>query len=182
MSVVDGRLWTAVNVLARELKARQLKLVLAESCTGGTIAAALTDIPGSSDFFCGSSVTYRNETKAEWLGIARSDLENPNIGPVSPRVAEQMCKLVLQKTPEADIAASVTGHVGPGAPDGLDGVIYIGVVTRASNVPVVQRRTLSVAETPDQPLRLVRRYLAATMVIEAVLQHLAKQSVDLRVK
>jgi len=174
MSVTDGRLQKAANQVAQELKARRQKLVLAESCTGGAVAATLTDIPGISEYFCGSAVTYRNETKAEWLRIPRADLENPNIGPVSARVAELMCKGALAGTSEANLAASITGHLGPNSPEGLDGVVYIGV-SQAGGTPIVQRRTLTVNGVPPESIRPVRRIVAAAMLLEAILQYFAKQ-------
>jgi nicotinamide mononucleotide (NMN) deamidase PncC len=73
-------------------------------------------------------VTYRNETKAQYLGIAEKVLKNP--GPVSDIVARQMAESVLQRTPEGTLAASVTGHLGPQAPAELDGVVYLAVARR----------------------------------------------------
>ena len=54
--------------LVRLLKKKKAKLVLAESCTGGKVASLLTEIPGVSEFFCGSFVTYREGSKKSWIG------------------------------------------------------------------------------------------------------------------
>ena len=57
------------------LKQSQLRLALAESCTGGLIAGQLAQIPGISEHFCGSAVVYRYDTKARWLGLSRRELD-----------------------------------------------------------------------------------------------------------
>jgi Competence-damaged protein len=74
--------------VARLLKASGLKVVFAESCTGGLVSGALTRVPGISEHHCGGVVVYRNETKTAYLGIARKTLVDP--GPVSREVAELM--------------------------------------------------------------------------------------------
>ena len=128
--------------LARLLKQTNTRIVLAESCTGGLVSAALTRIPGISKYHCGSAVVYRIGTKNRWLGIARSVLEQP--GPVSREVAALMAESVLQKTPEADVAASVTGHLGPDAPPKQDGLIYVGITAR--DVPHRRKKRLTVVK------------------------------------
>jgi len=110
------------------LKAADLKVVFAESCTGGLVSGALTKIPGISNHHCGGVVVYRNETKTAYLGISAATLKNP--GAVSAEVAELMARRVLEKTPEADLAVSVTGHLGPDAPAALDGRVYVGFAKR----------------------------------------------------
>ena len=123
------QLRAAARQLAGDLKERDLQIVLAESCTAGLVAATLGGIPGVSAFLCGSSVVYQSDTKSQWLGIPRSLLENP--GPVSKEVAMEMAKRALAKTPKADVAVSVTGHLGPDAPKAQDGLIFAAVALRA---------------------------------------------------
>lgn len=118
-------LGTATRRLALLLQTYNCRIVFAESCTGGLVAASLARVPGISAWHCGSLVTYRNGSKEKWLGIPAAILENP--GPVSEIVARQMAEHALQRTPEAKLAAAVTGHLGPGAPAALDGVAYIGI-------------------------------------------------------
>jgi PncC family amidohydrolase len=89
------------------------------------VSGALTRIAGISSWHCGGVVVYRNETKRAYLNIPAALLENP--GPVSREVAELMAVGVLEKTPEADVAASVTGHLGPSAPPKLDGLVFVAV-------------------------------------------------------
>ena len=116
--------------VAKLLEERNLKIVFAESCTGGLISATLTRIPGISEFHCGSLVVYQVESKAEWLGIPRGMLEKP--GPVSRVVALEMATRALKRTPHADIAASITGHLGPDAPRSQDGLLYVATAVRAA--------------------------------------------------
>src|SRR5688500_10912110 len=86
--------------LACVLSERKMRIVFAESCTGGLVSNALTRIAGISEWHCGSAVVYQVETKAQWLGIERNILESP--GPVSRIVAQLMAEHVLANTPQAD--------------------------------------------------------------------------------
>src|SRR5262245_44331368 len=105
---------TAARRVARLLKAADLKVVFAESCTGGLVSGALTKVPGISAHHCGGVVVYRNETKLAYLKIPATVLDDP--GPVSRQVVGLMATRVLKNTPEANVAAAVTGHLGPKAP------------------------------------------------------------------
>lgn len=87
------------------------RIAVAESCTGGLVAAALTEIPGSSDVFEGGFITYSNESKLLLLGVSRDVLET--FGAVSVATAWTMARAVLVKT-EADVAVAITGVAGPG--------------------------------------------------------------------
>jgi len=173
---MDDLLRKSAEELAGALRASSspCRLVLAESCTGGLISMVLTAIPGISESFCGSAVTYRNETKACWLGVSREQLADPAIGPVSEETADQMCRGVLQQTPEATLAAAVTGHLGPNAPADLDGVIYIGVAFRHDpKTRVQQYRLQSSSEFQSGTGALVReqrRNEAALLVLQSLLR------------
>lgn len=116
------------RAVARRLAAAGVRVVFAESCTAGLVAATLARVPGISAHLCGSAVTYRDRTKQDWLGLSRSLLADP--GAVSERAARQMARGVLVRTAEAQLALSVTGHLGPHAPPELDGVIYVGWARR----------------------------------------------------
>jgi nicotinamide-nucleotide amidase len=102
----DGE--TIDSIVARLLRGRRLGL--AESCTGGLLAARITDVPGASEYLAGSVVAYSDEAKTELLGV------DPELiaahGAVSPEVAEAMARGALRRF-EADIAVSVTGIAGP---------------------------------------------------------------------
>jgi nicotinamide-nucleotide amidase len=90
---------------------RGLKLVTAESCTGGLVAATITDIAGSSDVFDRGFVTYSNAAKAAMLGVPEETLQR--YGAVSRETAEAMAQGALTHS-EAAIAVSITGIAGPG--------------------------------------------------------------------
>lgn len=115
--------------LAEGLERHETRIVFAESCTAGLAAAALAIVPGISKWLCGSAVTYQEATKVRWVGISPADLEN--FTAVSAQVARAMAIGVLKATPHADLAVSVTGHLGPCAPPELDGVIFIGTAVRS---------------------------------------------------
>lgn len=83
----------------------------AESCTGGMVAAALTDLPGSSAMFAGGFITYTNGLKRDLLGVPDTDLET--YGAVSEPVARAMAKGARDRT-GAYVAVAVSGIAGPG--------------------------------------------------------------------
>jgi nicotinamide-nucleotide amidase len=99
---------TAVLNAARQ---RGLKIAVAESCTGGLVAAALTEIAGSSDVFDRGWVVYSNEAKVKTLGVSLDLIET--FGAVSEAVAWSMAKGALEKS-TADMAVAITGIAGPG--------------------------------------------------------------------
>jgi len=121
----------AARRVARLLMATSRKVVFAESCTGGLVSGALTAIPGISNHHCGGMVVYRNESKIVLLDIPRKLLDK--VGAVSAKVASLMAQNILVHTKEADIAASVTGHLGPGAPPELDGLVFVAIARRGNN-------------------------------------------------
>lgn len=103
---LDGE--TIDSQLARLLRGR--RLALAESCSGGLLAARITDLPGASAYFAGAVVAYSNEAKAELLGVDPELIEAH--GAVSPEVAEAMSRGALERF-GADVAISITGIAGP---------------------------------------------------------------------
>lgn len=88
-----------------------LRIATAESCTGGMVAAALTDIPGSSDVVERGFVTYSNAAKKQMLGVREATLAAH--GAVSEQVALEMAEGALAHS-EADLAVAITGIAGPG--------------------------------------------------------------------
>jgi nicotinamide-nucleotide amidase len=92
-------------------RAAGLRLAVAESCTGGLVAAALTEIPGSSDVLEAGFITYANEAKIDLLGVSEDVVET--FGAVSIAVAWSMAQGALKRT-GADTAVAVTGIAGPG--------------------------------------------------------------------
>jgi nicotinamide-nucleotide amidase len=110
-------------------RAGGLKVATAESCTGGMVAAALTDIAGSSNVVERGFVTYSNAAKMELLGVpAQMILAH---GAVSPEVAEAMALGALAHAP-VDLAVSITGIAGPGGatPTKPVGLVFFGIARR----------------------------------------------------
>lgn len=111
------------------LQDRHLILSTAESCTGGLIAAFITDVPGSSAVFDRGFVTYSNAAKVEMLGVSSETLSLH--GAVSPETAQEMAAGALSRS-RADVSLSVTGIAGPGGGTAHKpvGLVYIGVGQR----------------------------------------------------
>lgn len=116
------------------LRRRALKLVAAESCTGGLLGHRLTEVPGSSDYFLGGIVSYANEAKERLLGVQHETLVR--CGAVSQEVALEMARgarLALAGAFSLDrlIGISITGIAGPGGgtPDKPVGLTWIGLST-----------------------------------------------------
>jgi nicotinamide-nucleotide amidase len=97
--------------LLEQARSHGLKIVTAESCTGGLIAALLTEIPGSSDVVDRGFVTYSNDAKTDMLGVPAALIAAE--GAVSRAVAERMALGALENS-RADLAVAVTGIAGPG--------------------------------------------------------------------
>jgi PncC family amidohydrolase len=116
------------SLLGQLLRSRGLKLVTAESCTGGLVADKITDVPGSSEYFLGGFVTYAYEAKVASLGVSWDTLNQ--FGAVSREVVLEMAH-GARKALSADIAVSVSGIAGPGGglPDKPVGTTWIGLAT-----------------------------------------------------
>ncbi|MEL6958040.1 MAG: CinA family protein [Pseudomonadota bacterium] len=116
------------------LKARGWMLATAESCTGGMIAAAITDLPGSSAVLDRGFVTYSNAAKTEMLGVPAALIDS--MGAVSEEVARAMAEGALARS-QADIAVSVTGIAGPGGSEHKpEGRVCFGLAIRGGSVHV----------------------------------------------
>lgn len=110
------------------------KIATAESCTGGMVAASLTDVAGASDVFERGFVTYSNEAKTEMLGVSRSTLEAH--GAVSEEVAKEMAEGALWHS-KAELAVSVTGIAGPGGSEFKpEGRVCFGLALRGHQTRV----------------------------------------------
>jgi len=123
---VEGAVEALVRRLAARLEAAGQTLATAESCTGGLLAAAITDLPGSSAFFSAAVVPYSNRMKHELLGVPEDLLEAK--GAVSPEVAIAMAQGARERL-GTDLALSITGIAGPAA-DGTGkpvGLTFIGL-------------------------------------------------------
>ena len=134
---------TALQALSESVlsacREARLKLATAESCTGGLVAASLTDIAGSSDVVERGFVTYSNQAKSELLGIPAAMIAAH--GAVSAQVATAMVQGALSRAP-VDLAVSVTGIAGPGGatPGKPVGLVYFGIA-RKGGTARVERHT-----------------------------------------
>lgn len=109
-------------------KSKGLLIATAESCTGGMVAAALTDIPGSSAVFERGFVTYTNAAKIDMLGVRPATLDAH--GAVSEQVAAEMASGALAQS-QADVAVAITGIAGPGGSEFKpEGRVCFGLATR----------------------------------------------------
>lgn len=127
---------TATSVLIAYRK-RGLRIATAESCTGGMVAAALTDVAGSSDVFERGFVTYSNDAKQELIAVPPTILAKH--GAVSAETAEAMARGALARS-RADVAISVTGVAGPGGGSSEKpvGLVWFGVARKAGEISTVR--------------------------------------------
>ena len=128
--MIDSEVTAAATRVLDLCRARGLKVATAESCTGGLVAAALTDIAGSSDVFDRGLVTYSNEAKQEILGVPPATLTKH--GAVSAETAAAMAQGTLARS-RADLAVAVTGVAGPGggSADKPVGLVHFAAAARA---------------------------------------------------
>ena len=120
---------TIEEVVADELKERRATIATAESCTGGMIAARLTNIPGSSTYFLGGVVCYSNDLKTAWTRVPPEIIESK--GAVSSEVALALAD-GIRKSTGAELGLSVTGIAGPGGgtPEKPVGLVHIGLAMK----------------------------------------------------
>ena len=119
------------RVLGERLAGKGWMFSCAESCTGGLLAAAMTETPGSSQWFDRGVITYSNDAKQDLLDVHGETLER--FGAVSEETAMEMAAGVLAGAPRSDFAVSTTGIAGPGGatPGKPVGMVCFGFATRA---------------------------------------------------
>jgi nicotinamide-nucleotide amidase len=129
LALSDPDLSAKAEAVLAACRSAGLMLATAESCTGGMVAAALTDIAGSSDVVERGFVTYSNAAKTELLGIPAPLIATH--GAVSAEVAEAMAQGALAHAP-VGLAVSITGIAGPGGatPGKPVGLVYFGIARR----------------------------------------------------
>lgn len=127
---------TLARLLIDEARARSLRLVTAESCTGGLVAGAICSIAGASDVFERGFVTYTNRAKSEMLGVP-GDLIADH-GAVSEPVARMMAEGALQES-NGHVAVAVTGVAGPGGGTPLKPVGTVHFAVARANRSVIHR-------------------------------------------
>ncbi len=127
--MIDATILSAAEHLLAACRLAGLRIVTAESCTGGLIAATLTAVAGSSDVVDRSFVTYSNAAKTEMLGVPPALIGR--LGAVSSEVANAMALGALARS-AADVAVSVTGIAGPdgGSAEKPVGLVWFGIAMR----------------------------------------------------
>jgi len=142
----DDDLRDAANTLLELCKAKKLTLATAESCTGGLVAAMLSEIPGSSLVLDRGFVTYSNKAKQQMLGVTPATIDVH--GAVSRECAEEMAKGALAHA-SVDLAVSITGIAGPtGAVPGKPiGLVYFCAASRSGSVIACERRYGDIGRT-----------------------------------
>ena len=123
----------AAALLGRLLRSSGRMLAVAESCTAGLLAGAITAVPGSSEYFLGGVVAYHNTVKTRLLGVASGLIESR--GAVSAEVAHAMAQGALKRF-SADVSIAVTGVAGPGGGSRAKpaGTVWVAVAVRGEGV------------------------------------------------
>lgn len=164
-----GELDRPLEVIVGELlRAQGMKLVAAESCTGGLVGHLVTNVPGSSDYYLGSITSYANEAKMRLLGVRAETLRQ--FGAVSEETALEMARgarhaLAGEFSVEQLIGVSVSGITGPGGgtPEKPVGLVWIGISApgREGAWKYLWKgdRALNKQHSAEQALRLVIDYL-----------------------
>ncbi len=162
----DRDLLERARTLLDLCRTRKLRIATAESCTGGLVAATLTEIPGSSDVIERGFVTYSNEAKQVMLGVSATTLAE--FGAVSRQTAEAMAMGALAHSP-AELTVSITGIAGPGGgtPPKPVGLVHFAACSRPGRLLHRERRYGDIGRTE------VRR--AAVVEALAMLRELAEQ-------
>jgi PncC family amidohydrolase len=134
----DDELVAAARRLGRALVKRGWQMAVAESCTGGLVGHAITQVPRSSDHFLGGIISYSDAVKEEMLGVPGELLTRA--GAVSVEVAEAMTSGALERFPVASLAVAVTGIAGPdgGSEEKPVGLTYVAAAVRDGSA-VVER-------------------------------------------
>jgi len=136
---VDKKIAVLAGEVAALLTEQKLTLAVAESCTGGGLCQALTDIPGSSAWFDRGFITYSNQAKIEMLGVSSTLLEQ--YGAVSFEAARAMVEGVHGQS-NAELAIAITGIAGPdgGTAEKPVGTVFFGIGQKGQAVKIDKRR------------------------------------------
>ena len=152
---------TLEDVIAKDLQEHRATVAVAESCTGGMLAARLTNVPGSSSYFLGGVVSYSNDLKSAWVDVPKELIEAK--GAVSSEVALAMADGIRRRT-GATLGVGVTGIAGPGGatPEKPVGLVHIAVAdekgTKERNFRFPGDRDRIRHQATQASLDMVRRY------------------------
>ncbi|WP_114963691.1 CinA family protein [Tritonibacter mobilis] len=157
-----------INILLDLAKAQGATIAAAESCTGGMIAAALTDIPGSSAVVDRGFVTYSNAAKMQMLGVSAQTLEE--FGAVSKETAREMAEGALRAA-GTTFAVSVTGIAGPGGSEHKpEGRVCFGLAQSGAETVT---ELVEFGAVGRDKVRLASRDHALAMLQSALERHIA---------
>jgi len=136
---VDKKIAVLAGEVAALLADKKITVAVAESCTGGALCQALTDIPGSSAWFDRGFITYSNQAKVEMLGVSSTLLEQ--YGAVSFETARAMVEGVHGRS-NAELAIAITGIAGPdgGTAEKPVGTVFFGIGQKGQAVKIDKRR------------------------------------------
>jgi nicotinamide-nucleotide amidase len=149
--------------ILRAARSLGLRIATAESCTGGMVAVALTDLAGSSDVFDRGFVTYSNEAKIQMLGVTHQTLSDH--GAVSEAVAREMAEGALAHS-NADMAVAITGIAGPGGSQVKpEGRVCFGLARHGKPTEVA---TVDFGPLGRDKVRLAARDHALTLLVQAI--------------
>ena len=125
----DPEIFALAQQVGERFRRQGRSLAVAESCTGGLLGAAVTDVPGSSAYFLGGVISYADKVKLEQLGVPEATLRR--YGAVSEQTAAAMASGVRQRL-HADVGVSITGVAGPEAEGSKPvGLTFIGIAAAA---------------------------------------------------
>ena len=163
---IQSTLHALANQLGQVLLSRNLRCAVAESCTGGSLAAAITDIPGSSQWFDRGFVTYSNESKQQMLGVPEAMIASQ--GAVSEAVVRAMAEGTLAAS-LADVSVGISGIAGPdgGSLDKPVGTVWIAWA--GCSQPTHAQCYLFMGD------RLAVRQQAVQIALEGLIQQVAQQ-------
>ena len=163
MGIFSGDIEKLATEVLEKCRAKKWQLATAESCTGGLIGGALTDIAGSSDVFDRGFITYSNKAKARVIGVSTETLRS--FGAVSEETAREMALGAL-KTAGANITVAVTGIAGPGGggPGKPVGLVHFAVATEEG---VAEHRKMEYGDIGRSEVRIATIKTALEMLFAA---------------
>lgn len=138
---------TLARLLVDEARERSLRIVTAESCTGGLVAAAICQVPGASDVFERGFITYSNRAKQELLGVPGDLIAD--LGAVSEAVARMMAEGALENS-NSHVSVAITGVAGPGGGTRLKPVGTVHIATARANQALMHREEFFEVETREE--------------------------------
>jgi nicotinamide-nucleotide amidase len=137
---------TLARLLVDEARARSLRIVTAESCTGGLVAGAICQVAGASDVFERGFITYSNRAKQELLGVPGDLIAD--LGAVSEPVSRMMAEGALENS-NAHLSVAVTGVAGPGGGTAMKPVGTVHIATARANQALMHREEFFEEETRE---------------------------------